>query len=80
MLPGSVIGVCADSGSSLRDCARRALDSTVPLELILIDNGSSDGMPQSIEHDHADDPRLKVIYNHANLGFGPAVNRAAATA
>lgn len=80
MLPVSVIVVSADSGPSLRDCARRALDSAVPLELILIDNGSTDGMPQSIERDHADEPRLKVIYNHANLGFGPAVNRAAAAA
>jgi N-acetylglucosaminyl-diphospho-decaprenol L-rhamnosyltransferase len=80
MLPVSVIVVCADSGPSLRDCARRALDSAVPLELIVIDNGSTDGMPQSIEHAHAADSRLKVIYNHANLGFGPAVNRAAAAA
>ena len=80
MLPVSVIVVCADSGPSLRDCARRALDSAVPLELIVIDNGSTDGMPQSVEHAYADDSRLKVIYNHANLGFGPAVNRAAAAA
>ncbi|UGB38689.1 glycosyltransferase family 2 protein [Frateuria soli] len=79
-LPVSVIVVCADSGPSLRDCAQRALDSAVPLELILIDNGSTDGVPQSIEHDHANEPRLKVIYNQANLGFGPAVNRAAAMA
>ncbi|MGN2242561.1 glycosyltransferase family 2 protein [Frateuria sp. GZRR33] len=79
-LPVSVIVVCADSGSSLRDCAQRVLESVVPLELILIDNGSTDGVPQSIESAHADEPRLKVIYNHANLGFGPAVNRAAAVA
>jgi GT2 family glycosyltransferase len=80
MLPVSVIVVCADSGPSLRDCARRVLSSAVPLELLLIDNGSADGVPQAIERAHAHDPRLKVIYNHANLGFGPAVNRAAAVA
>ncbi|MCX7512981.1 glycosyltransferase family 2 protein [Frateuria hangzhouensis] len=79
-LPVSVIVVCADSGPSLRDCVQRVLDSTVPLELILIDNGSTDAVPSSIEQAHAHDPRLKVIYNHANLGFGPAVNRAAAVA
>ena len=79
-LPVSVIVVCADSGRSLRDCVRRVLESTVPLELILIDNGSSDGVPQSIERDHAGEPRLKAIHNGANLGFGPAVNRAAAAA
>jgi hypothetical protein len=75
-----VIVVCADSGASLRDCVGRALDSTVPLELILIDNASSDGVPQAIEQAHGAEPRLKVIYNRANLGFGPAVNRAAAMA
>jgi GT2 family glycosyltransferase len=75
-----VIVVCADSGASLRDCVRRALSSSVPLELILIDNDSSDGTPQSVEQAHAAEPRLKVIYNRANLGFGPAVNRAAAVA
>lgn len=79
-LPVSVIVVCADSGASLRDCVRRALSSSVPLELILIDNDSSDGTPQSVEQAHAAEPRLKVIYNRANLGFGPAVNRAAAVA
>ena len=79
-LPVSVIVVCADSGASLRDCVQRALAGVVPLELILIDNASSDGVPQAIEQAYANDPRLKVIYNHANLGFGPAVNRAAAVA
>ncbi|NUR22803.1 glycosyltransferase, partial [Frateuria sp.] len=79
-LPVSVIVVCADSGASLRECVQRALESTLPLELILIDNGSTDGMPQSVEQAHAAEPRLTVIYNHANLGFGPAVNRAAAAA
>jgi N-acetylglucosaminyl-diphospho-decaprenol L-rhamnosyltransferase len=76
----SVIVVSADSGPSLRDCVNSVLACAMPLELLLIDNKSSDGIPQAIararEHDH----RLKVIYNHANLGFGPAVNRAAARA
>ena len=47
------------------------------IRLILVDNASRDGMPSAIERAHAHDPRLKVIYNHKNLGFGPAVNLAA---
>jgi len=78
--PVSVIVVCADSGPSLRDCVQRVLGIAMPLEMILIDNASTDGVPQAIGQAHADDPRLRVIYNHANLGFGPAVNRAAAIA
>lgn len=75
-----MIVVCADSGASVHDCVERALASPLPLELILIDNGSADGVPQAIERVHAGDARVKVICNHANLGFGPAVNRAAAVA
>jgi N-acetylglucosaminyl-diphospho-decaprenol L-rhamnosyltransferase len=76
----SVIVVSADSGLSLRDCVNSVLACTTPLELLLIDNASSDGIPEAIARAHENDARLKVIYNHANLGFGPAVNRAAAQA
>ncbi|MFC5740112.1 glycosyltransferase family 2 protein [Dyella tabacisoli] len=76
----SVIVVAADSGPSLLDCARRVLACDVPLELILVDNGSGDGVPQLIEQRHQADARLRVIYNRANLGFGPAMNRGAAQA
>ena len=76
----SIIVVSADSGASVRECARRALACNVPLQFILLDNDSHDGMPQAIERDHAGDARLRVIYNGANLGFGPAINRGAAQA
>ena len=76
----SVIIVSADSGPSLRDCVKSVLACTIPLELLLIDNASADGVPQAIARARESDPRFKVIYNHANLGFGPAVNRAAAQA
>lgn len=76
----SIIVVSADSGPSLRDGVREVLASTLPLELILIDNGSIDGAPQAIARAHEGDDRLQMIYNRANLGFGPAVNRAAAQA
>ena len=76
----SVIVVAADSGASLRDCVRAVLAWSMPLELLLIDNGSSDGVPQALDRALSADPRLRLIYNYANLGFGPAVNRAAAQA
>lgn len=76
----SIIVVAADSGPTLRDCVRHVLACQVPLELILVDNGSADGIPQAIERAHQNDRRLHFLYNHANLGFGPAVNRGAAMA
>jgi len=76
-LPLSVVVVCADSGPALRDCVRSVLASPMALELLLVDNDSHDGVPEAIARAHAHDTRLKVIYNKANLGFGPAVNLAA---
>src|SRR5690348_5335609 len=73
----SIIIVSADSGAGLRECVARALASSVPTEIILADNASGDGMPQAIARDYANDPRVRVMFNDANLGFGPAVNRGA---
>lgn len=73
----SIIIVSADSGAGLRECVTRALASSVPIEIILVDNASSDGVPQAIAREYADDARVRVEFNGANLGFGPAVNRGA---
>ena len=73
----SVIVVSADSGPALRECVSSVLASSLSLELILVDNASRDGVPPATERAHEHDPRLRVIYSHKNLGFGPAVNLAA---
>lgn len=70
----SILIVAADSGAPLRECVARALASSVPVELILVDNASRDGVPQALARAHEHDERVHVVYNHANLGFGPAVN------
>lgn len=79
-VPVSALIVAADSGPSLRECVLRALASSVPIELIIVDNGSRDGVPQAIARAFENDGRVRVLYNHANLGFGPAVNVAARAA
>jgi GT2 family glycosyltransferase len=79
-LPLSVIVVSADSGPGLGDCVRRVLACTTPLELLLIDNASDDGVPQALARAHEHEPRFRLLQNRSNLGFGPAVNRAAAQA
>ena len=70
----SVIVVAADSGPDLRDCVRQVLACRLPLELILVDNASHDGVPPAIARAYEHDERLKLIYSHRNIGFGPAVN------
>ena len=70
----SIIIVAADSGATLRECVARALASNQPVELVLVDNASRDGVPQALARAYEREERLRVVYNHANLGFGPAVN------
>lgn len=69
--------VAADSGEGLRDCVDRALALPQVRELVLIDNASVDGVPDAIAREYRHDARFKLIHNDRNLGFGPAVNRAA---
>lgn len=76
----SVVVVLADSGPFTRECVDHALASDVPVEVIVVDNGSTDGVPESLDRAYAGDDRVRVVYNRANLGFGPAVNRGAAQA
>jgi N-acetylglucosaminyl-diphospho-decaprenol L-rhamnosyltransferase len=76
----SIVIVAADSGPLLRGCVDAALASTVPVEVVLVDNASSDGEVERVAAAHAADPRLRVLRNQANIGFGPACNRGAAVA
>ncbi|HET6546456.1 MAG TPA: glycosyltransferase family 2 protein [Rhodanobacteraceae bacterium] len=81
-MPGltSVVVVAADSGPLLRECVERVLASRSAVELVLVDNASTDGEPQRVVAAHAGDERLHVLHNVANLGFGPACNRGAVIA
>jgi GT2 family glycosyltransferase len=76
----SVVVVAADSGPLLQACIDSALASQSPVEVILVDNASSDGEVERAQSRHAADARLRVLRNEANLGFGPACNRGAALA
>jgi len=76
----SIVIVAADSGPLLRVCVASVLDETAPLEVIVVDNASSDGEIERLAAEHASDARLRIVRNDANLGFGPACNRGAALA
>jgi N-acetylglucosaminyl-diphospho-decaprenol L-rhamnosyltransferase len=70
----SIVVVAADSGPLLGTCIESALNATARIEVILVDNASSDGEVDRVAARHADEPRLRVIRNRANIGFGPAAN------
>jgi GT2 family glycosyltransferase len=76
----SIVVVAADSGPLLQACIDSALASDAGVEIILVDNASSDGEVERVATNHAGDPRLRVLRNGSNLGFGPACNRGAALA
>lgn len=76
----SFVVVAADSGPLLRDCVESVLANDAPLELVLVDNASRDGVVDGVVASHAHDTRLRVLRNPANIGFGPACNRGAARA
>ncbi|MEO5561762.1 MAG: glycosyltransferase family 2 protein [Dokdonella sp.] len=76
----SIVVVAADSGPLLQTCIGSALASNAQIEVILVDNDSSDGEVERAAAHHAHDPRLRVLHNRANIGFGPACNRGAALA
>ncbi|MEO7431322.1 MAG: glycosyltransferase family 2 protein [Dokdonella sp.] len=73
----SVVIVAADSGPLLQSCVDAVLASASSVEVVLVDNDSSDGEVDRVAATHASDPRLRRLRNAANLGFGPACNRGA---
>lgn len=81
-VPGltSLVVVAADSGPLLSGCIESALAAGPDVELVLVDNASRDGEVDRAETAHAGDPRLRVLRNAVNAGFGPACNRGAALA
>lgn len=76
----SIVVVAADSGPLLQRCIDSSLASDGCVEVVLVDNASTDGEVERAAAKHAADPRLRVVHNATNLGFGPACNRGAALA
>lgn len=69
----SVIIVNFNGGALLTDCVRTVLASTAPVEVLVSDNGSTDGSIGEIRN-QIDDNRLQIIENNQNLGFSKASN------
>ncbi|MFN7924369.1 MAG: glycosyltransferase family 2 protein [Bryobacteraceae bacterium] len=72
----SVTVVTYNSGRFIRRCLESVLDQDYPdLEIVVIDNASTDGTPDILEHfEH----RCRIVYNQENSGFAAAQNQAIA--
>jgi GT2 family glycosyltransferase len=76
----SVVIVAADSGLELLKCVECVLASSVPIEVVVSDNSSSDGSIETLSERWPNDARLHIVRNGKNLGFGTGCNRGAAIA
>lgn len=76
----SVVIVSYNSGTLLLECVQSVLGSTCALEVIVADNGSVDCSIEALQALAGREPRLHVIHNGANLGFGRGNNVALAQA
>ena len=70
----SIITVNFNAGELLAACARAALLSTAPVELVVVDNASTDDSMDRLRAAVGGDPRLSVIAAGDNLGFARASN------
>lgn len=71
----SVVIVTFESQDDISDCIWSALQSDVPLELIVIDNSSCDGTVDRVVQIIRDRPQCRLIRNSENVGFAKAVNQ-----
>jgi GT2 family glycosyltransferase len=72
-----VVVVSFNSGEHLPSCVRSVLASTVPVEVLVVDNGSTDGSLLDLRGSlEPDETRVTILENGANLGFARANNRA----
>lgn len=73
-----VVIVNYNSGATLTECVRSLLASTVPVGIVVSDNGSQDDSIAYLRASVTDAPQLSVIENGENLGFAKANNIALA--
>lgn len=72
----TVVIVNYNAGPLLTACVESVLASSVPLEVVVSDNGSVDDSLSSLAHRYDDDPRVRILRQQQNLGFSAGNNRA----
>jgi GT2 family glycosyltransferase len=72
----SIVIVNFNGGALLGRCVEAALLSSAPVEVMVVDNASSDGSLQSLKERWHGDARVRILENAENVGFARATNRA----
>ncbi len=76
----SVIIVSYYTGVALNECVRACLADPDIMEIVFIDNGNTPYARESLWELAKDEPRLRIIQGHGNIGFGRACNYGASLA
>ena len=74
--PVTVIIVNYNSGPLLSRCVQSVLSSTIPVNVIVVDNNSEDDSLAKATLPYQNEKRLTVIRNSVNAGFAHASNQA----
>lgn len=77
MATATVVIPTLDARELLRDALESLERQTAEAEVVVVDNASTDGTAEMVAERF---PRVRLIRNQANLGFGRAVNQGAADA
>jgi hypothetical protein len=70
----AVVVVNYNAGALLSEAVKGVLASTVPVEIFVVDNGSSDDSIKVLRERIGPDQRLSIIETGRNLGFAKAAN------
>ena len=70
----SIIIVNYNGGALLHETVAAALSSSIPVEILISDNGSTDGSLNTVYQAFGKDHRVHIISNGSNLGFSRANN------
>jgi GT2 family glycosyltransferase len=74
----SIIIVNYNGGEFVLNCVGSVLRSSYPfIEVLIVDNHSTDGSEASIQVNFMDEKRVKIIRNSKNSGYSAAINLAA---
>ncbi|MGY1731867.1 glycosyltransferase family 2 protein [Geodermatophilus sp. SYSU D01045] len=72
VLPLRVVAVTYSPGEALEGFVTSLAEATDrPVEVVLADNGSTDGVPERVAAEH---PCVRLLHTGGNVGYGAAVN------